>query len=560
MISGPADQLVQAGIRLRPDPSARRLAGGRILAGGAPVRVLRLTPAGARQVESWLAGVPVPDTRPARALARRLLDAGIAHPATAVAGRPDLMGVASGSALTGVAGGPDLADVTVVVPARDRVAMLARCLAGLTQRGQPPVIVVDDGSADAAAVAATAAAAGARLIRRPFSGGPGAARNTGFAAAGTPVVAFVDSDCVPRPGWLEPLLAHFADPAVGAVAPRIVAYEPGTTWLGRYEGVSSALDMGPRGSVVSPGTRVPYVPTAALIVRREAIGERFAEEIQAGEDVDFIWRLAASGWRVRYEPRSAVAHQHRIQLRPWFRRRMHYGTSAAVLEARHPGVVRPLNVSRWTAAAWLAAAAGSPAAGAAIGGAATALLARRLSAVTGERWPLPAPSPPATVSSPVAGAPEAGASRPASWTAWRLAVRLAGGGTVGAIRPIGAAITRAWWPVVVPAAVALPRLRVPLAALTLAPPLLDWVDLRPPLDPARYVAGRLLGDVAYSIGLWKGCAKQRDVRALLPTTGVRLPAPARPHAPDVPGSHDAIGQAPHITKSDELLPYSYLCG
>ena len=164
MTSGPADQLVPAGMRLRPDASARLLAGGRILAGGAPVRVLRLTSAGARQVESWLAGAPVPDTRPARALARRLLDAGIAHPAT---------GVAGGSGLTGVTGGLVLTDVTVVVPARDRVAMLARCLAGLTQPGQPPVIVVDDGSADAAAVAAAVAAAGARLIRRPVSGGPG---------------------------------------------------------------------------------------------------------------------------------------------------------------------------------------------------------------------------------------------------------------------------------------------------------------------------------------------------------------------------------------------------
>jgi mycofactocin system glycosyltransferase len=540
----PTDQLVPAGTRLRPDASARLLAGGRILVGGAPVRVLRLTPAGARQVATWLAGAPVPDTRPARALARRLLDVGIAHPAVDVGVARLAVGVGVVHPATADGSWPGLADVTIVVPARDRVAMLARCLAGLTQPGQPPVIVVDDGSADAPAVAAAAAAAGACLVRRPRSGGPGAARNTGAAAVGTPVVAFVDSDCVPRPGWLEPLLAHFTDPAIGAVAPRIVAHEQGTTWLGRYEGVGSALDMGPRGSVVSPGTRVPYVPTAALVVRREAIGRGFAEDIQAGEDVDFVWRLAASGWRVRYEPGSAVAHQHRIRLRPWFRRRMHYGTSAAVLEARHPGMVRPLNVSRWTAAAWLAAAAGFPAASVAVGSIATAVLARRLAAVTGERWPLPGPSSPATgaattgaattgaaTAAGAATATDVSSAADASWTAWRLAVRLAGGGTVAAGRPIGAAITRAWWPVAVPIAVAVPRLRAPLAALMLAPPLLDWVDLRPPLDPARYVAGRLLGDVAYSIGLWKGCARQRDVRALLPATGVRAKRNGGGHAP-----------------------------
>jgi hypothetical protein len=66
------------------------------------------------------------------------------------------------------------------------------------------------------------------------------------------------------------------------------------------------------------------------------------------------------------------------------------------------------------------------------------------------------------------------------------------------------------------AAIAVRRLRLPLAALVLAPPLLDWLDRRPPLDPARYVAARLLDDVGYSLGVWQGCAERRTVRPLLP--------------------------------------------
>jgi mycofactocin glycosyltransferase len=102
-------------------------------------------------------------------------------------------------------------------------------------------------------------------------------------------------------------------------------------------------------------------------------------------------------------------------------------------------------------------------------------------------------------------------------TAWLLAVRLAAGGTAAAGRPIGSAISRAWWPVAVPAAIAVRRLRVPLAVLVLAPPLLDWVDRRPPVSPAHYLVGRLAGDLAYSIGLWQGCVRRRDFRALLPS-------------------------------------------
>jgi hypothetical protein len=241
-LSGPDDELVPAELCLVPDPGSRLLAGGTVLVGGSPVRVLRLTRSGARQVADWWRGAPVSDNPKARTLARRLLDTGIANPdrsALAAAGRE-----------------PHPAEVTVVVPVRDRHAELARCLAGLKQL--PNVIVVDDCSGDPAAVASAAATAGARVLRRTVNGGPAAARNTGLAAADTPFVAFLDSDCVPRPGWLDLLLPHFTDPAVGAVAPRVVPHEDGRTWLARYEGASSTLDMGARASIVRPASRVGW--------------------------------------------------------------------------------------------------------------------------------------------------------------------------------------------------------------------------------------------------------------------------------------------------------------
>ena len=103
---GPGDELVPAGFRLRPDPGARTLAGGKVITGGYPVRMLRLSPAGARHVAGWWEGAPVPANPKARMLARRLLDTGIAHPLLdrATAREPE---------------------VTVVVPVRDRRWSLA---------------------------------------------------------------------------------------------------------------------------------------------------------------------------------------------------------------------------------------------------------------------------------------------------------------------------------------------------------------------------------------------------------------------------------------------------
>ncbi len=490
---------VPAGLRLRRDPGLSSARGGTVLLGGFPYRLLRISPAAAAMVAAWWQGEPVPDLLPARALARRLLDAGMAHPVPTAPGSAEGDSTGGGSPAPGSAAGgsagpgsagpgsaegtgrPLRGDVTVVIPVRDRAAELTRCLAAA---GDLPVIVVDDCSADSAAVAAVAAAAGARYLRRARHGGPGAARNTGLAAVRTPLVAFLDSDCVPRPGWLDLLLPHFRDPGVGAVAPRIVPHEQTGGWLARYEQTASTLDLGTAESIVRPGARVPYVPGAALVVRRAAADRGFAADLPVGEDVDFVWRLAAAGWHVRYEPAATVGHQHRVRLREWFARRKDYGTSAAPLELRHPGAVPAVTMSGWSAAAWLAAVTGHPAAGAVIVGATTGLLARRLAPFADDPWP--------------------------------LAGRLAGAGTVAAGRLLGSALTRTWWPVALPAAVAFPRLRLPLAALALAPPAADWRARRPAIDPVRYVAARLLDDVAYSVGVWQGCLEHRTTRPLRP--------------------------------------------
>jgi hypothetical protein len=372
---------------------------------------------------------------------------------------------------------------------------------------------------------------------------------------------------------------------VGAVAPRIVPHEAGAGWLARYEGASSTLDMGARPSIVRVGARVWYVPGAALVVRAAAAGGGFADGMFVGEDVDFIWRMSAAGWRVRYEPTAVMGHDHRVRFRAWFSRRTDYGTSAAPLELLHPESVRPLYASWWTIGAWAAALSGRPVTATALTAAATALLARRLSTITGERWPFPAALPPAPENSKKPAAPRRrfggvrmimedlhvysvlffhqekslhdhepvhrdnsekcglrgeltdnskktaapgpaldGLSRDtkkleARADAWRLAARLAGGGTVAAGRPLGSALSRTWWPLAIPAAIAFPKLGRPVAALILAPPLLDWADRRPPLDPARYVAARLLDDAAYSLGVWRGCLKHRTIRPLLPSLG-----------------------------------------
>ncbi len=255
--------------------------------------------------------------------------------------------------------------VTAVIPVRDRD--IGDLLAALDVA---EVIVVDDASEDATPIRAAAERAGARYIRRETRGGAGAARNAGLEAASHDLVALIDSDCIPFEGWLRPLLPHFQDPLLDAIAPRIVAQDTRGI-IGRYEAAHSPLDRGPHPARVIPHGRVPFVPGAALVVRRHL---RFDETLRGGEDVDFVWR---AGY-VRYEPASQIAHAHRANARAWLARRVYYGRTAAPLAGRHPGKARPLHVSPWTTAAWAAVALRRPWLAAGTTAVAVGLLAREV--------------------------------------------------------------------------------------------------------------------------------------------------------------------------------------
>jgi mycofactocin system glycosyltransferase len=401
------------------------------------------------------------------ALPARLLDAGLGHPDLPDAPCPD--------------------GVTVVIPVKDRPAALDRLLDAL--RADPataglPVIVVDDGS-----VVPVPAAEGVQVLRHDVPRGPAAARNSGVGAATTPLIAFLDSDCVPRAGWLQRLRPHLDDPRLAVVAPRIVAlHDGGPAWLTAYETAVSALDMGAHPAAVRPGSAVSYVPSAALLVRRTALGKGFDETMHVAEDVDLVWRLAAAGWRVRYEPGAQVAHEHPASTGDWLRRRAFYGTGAALLATRHGPAVAPLVIAPETALAWGLALSGrrwGPAAAGGVLAVTAARLARRL-ATPGER--------------PAAG----------------FAAILVARGVGASGRALARSVTRHHWPLALLAALTSRRARRWVLAVAVADAALAWWPQRRRVGPVRFAVARRLEDLAYGAGLWVGVVRARDPRAVLP--------------------------------------------
>ncbi len=63
------------------------------------------------------------------------------------------------------------------------------------------------------------------------------------------------------------------------------------------------------------------------------------------------------------------------------------------------------------------------------------------------------------------------------------------------------------------------------AAALLAPPLLDLLARRPAVDPVRWCALRLVDDLAYATGVWRGCWTGRTLRPLRPRLPPDLSSP-----------------------------------
>lgn len=474
------------------DPGVRRLRsvdGTPVVVGGSPLRLLELTAAGGVMLEELARGAPVPTGAAAARMVRRLLDGGLAHP------RPT---------------GPSTPRAyAAVVPVRDDADALARLVAAGALRHAAEVVVVDDGSRDPRRIREACAPLGdrVRIVRLDEPAGPAAARNSGADASVAPFVAFVDADCRPDDGWDDLLLAHFDDAAVAAAAPRIRATGQGGGRWSRlaacYEAERSPLDLGPLEGPVRPRSRIPYVPTAALVVRRAALRSvgGFDAGLHVGEDVDLVWRLVEGGWTVRYVPSAAASHDVRATPAAWLAQRFRYGTSAAPLAKRHRGALTPVAVSGWSAAAWAAAAGGwpTPAAGLATG---TALAAGTTAALVPKLRRLEHP--------------------------WREAIRLAGFGHLAAGRLLGGAVRRAWWPLLAAAAPTWRPARRILVSAVVADPLVQWALGRLArrrggpggaargLGPVLSTVLRVADDVAYGVGVWVGCGRERTVAPLLP--------------------------------------------
>ncbi len=215
--------------------------------------------------------------------------------------------------------------VSVVVVNYRGAADTVTCLRALAEHDYPnlEVICVDNASGGTDVAEIKAAAPGVKLVESPVNSGFAGGCNLGAEHATGTVLAFLNNDARPAPGWVGAAVAELrAQPTVAAVASKVLDWggtgtdfvDAGLTWFG----------MGYKRHAGSPLADVPaaeheiakdvlFATGSAMFVRAGVFAELggFDERFfMFYEDVDLGWRLNLRGWRVRYVPESLTYHKH----------------------------------------------------------------------------------------------------------------------------------------------------------------------------------------------------------------------------------------------------------
>jgi GT2 family glycosyltransferase len=219
--------------------------------------------------------------------------------------------------------------VTAIIPTRDRVDLLRRCIDSLRTHTAYPrleLVVIDNQSTDPMTLAYLkdlAGTPGITVVRYDAPFNYSAINNLGARHARGEMLALLNNDVeVAASGWLEEMVSQACRPEIGAVGAML--YYPNDTiqhagvilGIGGSGIAAHAYAYRPRGYAGQIGRALlvqslSAVTAACLVVRRAVYEEvgGFDEHLGiAYNDVDFCLRVRARGYRNLWTPHAELYH------------------------------------------------------------------------------------------------------------------------------------------------------------------------------------------------------------------------------------------------------------
>ena len=249
--------------------------------------------------------------------------------------------------------------VTVVIPARNEEAFIAKCLESIVAQTEPElqILVVDGASTDrTAAIVEEFRARDPRveLLSNPRGIIP-VSLNLALAAARGTWLVRVDSHATVPPDYVRTAVERLRSGDWGGVGGRKDGV--GVTPAGRAIAAAMASPFGVGNSTYHYGTApqaVEHIPFGAypVALARELGG--WDERLRVNQDFEFDWRVRASGRRLLFDPALRIEWHCRQSVPELFRQYQRYGRGKVRVAALHPASVRPRHLAAPLLVLWLA--------------------------------------------------------------------------------------------------------------------------------------------------------------------------------------------------------------
>jgi O-antigen biosynthesis protein len=219
---------------------------------------------------------------------------------------------------------PNTSSASVVIPnwnGRDLLEKyLPSVIAAMSFHPGNEVIVVDNASTDGSAEFIKTHFPSVRVLELPMNLGFGGGSNAGFRAAKNEIVVLLNSDMRVEQDFLQPLLDGFTDELVFAVSCQIFFSDPAK--LREETGLTQAWWQGGRLRVrhrTDDALTQPYPcfyggGGSCAFDRRKFLELGGFDALLSPfylEDTDLGYLAWKRGWKVLYQPKSVVFHEHR---------------------------------------------------------------------------------------------------------------------------------------------------------------------------------------------------------------------------------------------------------
>lgn len=192
---------------------------------------------------------------------------------------------------------------SVVIPNYNGAKLLRENLPKVLAMGASEVIVVDDASTDESIEVIK----DIKVIRHKKNLGFARSVNDGVEASSADVVVLLNTDVTPRAGLLDATLPHFKNPAVFAVSFNEEKY-------GYARGVFHRGLIEHRGEASQKPEISFWASGGSAAFDRKKWQELGGLDIIYApfywEDMDISYRAQAKGWKIVWEPRARVEHEH----------------------------------------------------------------------------------------------------------------------------------------------------------------------------------------------------------------------------------------------------------